>query len=141
MIESNNSTNQESTPPKLCVDLLIDMGAGLIVMVDRKNEPHGWSLPGGFVDPGESAEYAALREAKEETGLDIELVRQFHLYSDPKRDPRGNMVSLVFLARAKGPLKPGSDAKDVATYHQANLPQEICFDHRAILKDYFMERY
>jgi 8-oxo-dGTP diphosphatase len=140
---NNSQTNNSPEPitPKLSVDLIIDTGAGLIVMVERKNEPFGWALPGGFVDPGESAEEAALREAKEETGLEIELVRQFHLYSEPKRDPRGATASMVFVARAKGALKAGSDAQNVATYHQANLPSEICFDHRQILNDYFLERY
>lgn len=139
MDTTNNSTNQQS--PRLTVDLIIDTGAGLIVMVERKNEPFGWALPGGFIDPGESAEDAALREAFEETGLDIELVRQFHCYSEPGRDPRGATASVVFLARAKGTPKAGSDAKAVATYHQANLPPDICFDHKQILNDYFLERY
>lgn len=138
----NSSTEQShSLSPKLTVDLIIDMGAGLIVMVDRKNAPQGWALPGGFVDPGESAEDAALREAREETGLEIELVRQFHFYSEPGRDPRGATASIVFVARAKGTPKAGSDAKGVEIYHQGNLPSDICFDHKQILSDYFLERY
>lgn len=139
--EDNSLGTAKLLAPKLTVDLIIDTGAGLIVLIERKNEPFGWALPGGFIDPGESAEEAALREAKEETGLDVELVKQFHFYSEPGRDPRGPTASLVFLARAKGVPKAGSDAKAVATYHQANLPVDVCFDHRQILTDYFLERY
>lgn len=139
MDTTHNSATEQS--PKLTVDVIIDTGAGLVVMVERQNEPLGWALPGGFIDPGESAEEAALREAKEETGLEIELVRQFHFYSNPGRDPRGATASIVFVARAKGTPKAGSDAKAVATYHQGNLPQNVCFDHRQILSDYFLERY
>lgn len=140
---THNSASQQSKleTPKLTVDLIIDTGAGLIVLVERKNEPFGWALPGGFVDLDESAEEAAMREAKEETGLEIELVRQFHLYSNPGRDPRGATASMVFLARAKGTPKAGSDAKNVQIFHQGNLPPDICFDHRQILNDYFLERY
>ena len=117
------------------------MGAGLIVLIERKNDPKGWALPGGFVDAGESLEDAVLREIKEETGLDIEVVRQFHTYSNPKRDPRIQSVSTVFIARGKGTPKAASDAKNVSLYHQFNLPEEIAFDHREILNDYFLNRY
>ncbi|MEZ4815673.1 MAG: NUDIX hydrolase [Bdellovibrionota bacterium] len=125
----------------VCVDAIIDMGAGLIVLVERKNEPNGWALPGGFVEEGEGLEDAVLREIKEETSLDIEIVRQFHTYSDPKRDPRMQSVSTVFVARGKGNPKAASDAKSVELYHQFNLPENIAFDHRQILNDYFLGRY
>jgi ADP-ribose pyrophosphatase YjhB (NUDIX family) len=112
-----------------------------VVLIERKNTPNGWALPGGFVDVGETVEEAALREAKEETGLDVELVRQFHVYSDPKRDPRGHTASVVWVAHARGKPRAGSDAGNVGLYHQMNLPETISFDHRQILTDYFQERY
>ena len=127
--------------PKLTVDVIIDMGAGQIVLIERKNAPLGWALPGGFVDVGEAVEEAALREVREETGLEVELVRQFHVYSDPKRDPRQHTASVVFIARGWGKAKAGSDAQRAELYHEMNLPHEIAFDHRQILRDYFMARY
>lgn len=138
-----SSQRQENGPqtPRVCVDILVDMGAGLVALVERANPPHGWALPGGFVDVGETVEEAALREAREEIGLDVELVRQFHVYSDPKRDDRGHTVSVVFLARAWGEPRAASDAKNVGLYHLGNLPENVCFDHRQILSDYFLERY
>ena len=126
---------------KVSVDAIIDMGAGQIVLVERANEPKGWALPGGFIEDQECLEDAVIREIKEETGLDIEIIRQFHTYSDPQRDPRGHTVSTVFLARGKGALKAGDDAKNAQLYHQFNLPEEIAFDHKNILSDYFLNRY
>lgn len=134
----------ENSPPQtplLTVDTLIDMGSGLVVLVERKFEPFGWALPGGFVDVGETVEEAALRETKEETNLDVELVRQFHVYSNPNRDTRGHSVSVVFVARGWGEPKAASDAKNIGVFHEGNLPPEICFDHRLILRDYFTSRY
>lgn len=125
----------------LSVDAIIDMGAGLIVLIERQNEPHGWALPGGFVEQGECLEDAVIREVKEETGLEIEIIRQFHTYSDPKRDPRHQSVSTVFVTRGMGTPKASSDAKAVGLYHQFNLPENIPFDHRQILDDYFLNRY
>jgi len=137
-MSTDNSTPQT---PLLTVDVIIDMGAGTLLLVERKNAPEGWALPGGFVDVGETVEEAALREVKEETGLNVELVRQFHVYSDPKRDERGHTASIVFIARGWGKPKAASDAKAVDFFHEMNLPEKIAFDHRAILRDYFMERY
>ncbi len=104
-------------PPKtpyLTVDIIIERqkdGRKQIVLVKRKNPPHGWALPGGFVDYGETVEEAAVREAREETGLDVRLKRQFHVYSDPSRDPRLHTVSVVFIAEADGEPQGADDAR------------------------------
>lgn len=127
--------------PYPTVDLLISRGEGEVVLIARKNAPLGWALPGGFVDWGESLEAAAIREAKEETGLEVTLVRQFHTYSDPTRDPRFHTVSTVFLAEATGELKAGDDAAEAQVFHRDALPDNVVFDHRQILEDYFHARY
>lgn len=126
--------------PFVTVDVIIEYKGG-IVLIKRKNPPEGWALPGGFVDYGESLERAAEREAKEETGLDIELIRQFHTYSEPDRDPRHHTITTVFIAQGKGLLRSGDDAKEAAVFRKEDLPEEIAFDHKRILNDYFMRRY
>ncbi len=145
-METGQNTNQQNSEwvhkgPRLSVDTIIDMGAGLIVLVKRKNEPFGWALPGGFVEYGESTEEAALRETLEETSLRVEIVKQFHTYSSPKRDPRFHTVSVVFVARGWGEPKAADDAAEVGLFHEMNLPEDICFDHKDIIRDYFHQRY
>ena len=126
------------------VDIIIEVEAGGaetgIVLIRRKNEPTGWAIPGGFVDYGESLEEAAVREAREETGLCVRLIRQFHTYSDPKRDPRFHAISTVYIARAHGVPKAMDDAQEAGVFDQHNLPEGMVFDHRGILDDYFKER-
>ncbi len=119
------------------VDIIIEIEPKGIVLIKRKNTPHGWAIPGGFVDYGESLEKAAIREAKEETNLDIKLVRQFHTYSNPKRDPRHHSISTVYIAKAKGKPKAKDDALKIGIFNESTLPDQIAFDHRDILKDYF----
>ncbi len=119
------------------VDIIIEIELGKIILIKRKNPPYGWAIPGGFVDYGESLEEAATREAKEETSLDVQLIKQFHTYSDPKRDPRHHSISTVYVARAKGVPKAKDDALEIGIFDESNLPEEIAFDHRLILKDYF----
>jgi ADP-ribose pyrophosphatase YjhB (NUDIX family) len=119
------------------VDIIIEMESKGIILIKRKNFPYGWAVPGGFVDYGESLEEAALREAKEETNLDIELLRQFHTYSDPKRDPRHHSISTVYIAKGKGKPKAKDDALEIGIFTESDLPIDIAFDHRSILKDYF----
>jgi 8-oxo-dGTP diphosphatase len=122
--------------PLLTVDIIIECRGG-IVLIERKNRPHGWALPGGFVDYGESIESAAVREAKEETGLVVELLEQMHTYSDPQRDPRHHTVSTVFIAKANGEPVGMDDARSASIFTQADLPSPIVFDHPVILDDYF----
>ena len=126
--------------PVPTVDIIIRYGDG-IILIKRKNPPLGWALPGGFVDYGETLEAAAVREAKEETGLRIKLVRQFHTYSAPERDPRQHTISTVFLAEASGKAAAGDDAVELGTFLKDRLPDKIVFDHKQILKDYFTGRY
>ncbi|MBE9099115.1 NUDIX domain-containing protein [Vacuolonema iberomarrocanum] len=115
---------------------LLDRPYRPIVLVERLNPPHGWALPGGFVDYGEAVEKAAIREAAEETGLHIKLVEQFQVYSAPDRDPRHHTLSVVFLAMAKGEPFAGDDAKNLAVFELWDIPQNLCFDHERILRDY-----
>lgn len=107
-----------------------------IVLVERKNIPLGWAIPGGFVEYGESCEQAAVREAKEETGLNIELIKQLGTYSNPKRDSRIHSISTVFLCKASGEIKQGSDAKKAKVFSIKEIEKiNLCFDHNKIMKD------
>ncbi len=126
----------ERKQPRLTVDIIIGMPDG-VVLIERKYPPYGWAIPGGFVEYGETLEEAARREAKEETSLELEELRQFHAYSDPSRDPRGHTVSVVFTARGVGAPKASSDAKRIGIFTRENLPHPIVFDHSRILEDYF----
>lgn len=119
---------------------LIDRPRRPIVLIERHFEPLGWAIPGGFVDYGESVETAACREAKEETGLTVDLVEQFLVYSDPRRDLRKHTISIVFLATASGEPQAGDDAKGLGIFTLENLPQNLCFDHDRILRDYWKYR-
>ena len=122
------------------VDIIIEISGG-IILIKRKNPPFGWAIPGGFIDYGESAEHAAKREAKEETGLDIDNLKQFHTYSAPDRDPRHHTISVVFNARTSGTPKADDDAADIGIFTKGNLPDQIAFDHSKILEDYFNKKY
>ena len=117
------------------VDIIIDID-GRIVLIKRGNPPYGWALPGGFVDYGESFEQAALREAREETGLEILDLAQFRTYSDPRRDPRMHTASTVFVGTARGLPAAGDDAAEAALFGGDELP-ELAFDHARILADYY----
>jgi ADP-ribose pyrophosphatase YjhB (NUDIX family) len=125
--------------PVPTVDIIIETGGG-IVLIKRKNPPYGWALPGGFVDYGESLEQAAVREAKEETSLDVELISQLGAYSDPSRDPRQHTISVVFRARAREAPHAADDALEAQVFTARNLPENLAFDHAKILKDYFDRR-
>lgn len=131
--------------PLAAADAIIEIGER-IVLIERGHEPPGYAIPGGFMDLGESAEEAAVREAKEETGLDVELRELLALYSDPRRDPRGPVVTAMFVARAPDDAVPaaGDDAKNALLVDPLNIPAEIfsalAFDHATILTDYIEYR-
>lgn len=118
------------------VDIIIEVDEG-IVLIDRKNPPYGWALPGGFVDYGESLEDAAIREAEEETSLQVVLKGQLHTYSNPDRDPRFHSISTVFIASGEGVPKAKDDARGIGVFRENSLPHPLAFDHKDILKDYF----
>jgi 8-oxo-dGTP diphosphatase len=124
--------------PLPTVDIIIELTGGGVVLIERKNIPHGWALPGGFVDYGESLEAAAVREAKEETSLEVQLIEQFYSYSDPSRDPRKHTISTVYIATAQGIPQGADDAKRAKIFTKGQLPNPIVFDHPRILSDYFV---
>jgi len=117
------------------VDIIIEIQDG-IVLIERKNPPYGWALPGGFVDYGESLEAAAVREAREETSLDISNLRLLGCYSDPGRDKRAHTISTVYVATGHGTPQAADDAVNLKVFKLADLPEVLCFDHAAILADY-----
>ena len=123
--------------PLPTVDIIIELEGGGIVLIKRKNPPYGWAIPGGFVDEGESLEDAAVREAREETGLNVRLRCQMHTYSAPGRDPRFHTITTVFSAAARGTPVAGDDAAGVGVFSEENLPADMAFDHRKVLGDYF----
>ncbi len=130
-----NHTVQTHRNPVPTVDIIIEYNNG-IVLIERKNPPHGWALPGGFVDYGESLEVAAAREAKEETNLEVRGLQQFKAYSDPTRDSRLHTISVVFCGQGHGILSAGDDAAKARVFSRTNLPP-LAFDHDQILSDYF----
>lgn len=121
------------------VDIIIEINKG-IVLIERKNVPLGWALPGGFVDYGETLEDAAIREAEEETSLKISNLRLLGCYSDPKRDARMHTISTVYIATGAGIPFAADDAKNIAIYETDHLPIQLCFDHALILTDYIKKK-
>ncbi|MGQ9689616.1 MAG: NUDIX domain-containing protein [Desulfobaccales bacterium] len=126
--------------PLPAVDLIIEYEDQGVVLIKRRNPPYGWALPGGFVEYGESLEQAAMREAEEETGLKVNLLGQFQAYSDPGRDPRQHVITMVFVATGTGPLQGASDASSAAVFPPDQLPDPMAFDHGRILADYLKVR-
>lgn len=129
-------TQKLQSGPFVTVDAIIEFGDG-IVLIKRSNPPFGFALPGGFVDYGESLKEAVRREAKEETGLSLQDLRQFHTYSEPDRDPRFHTISTVYIAKGIGEPKSGSDAAGVKVVRIKDLKKyDFAFDHRKIIQDY-----
>ncbi len=129
-----------SCGPYSTVDIIIEYKGGIVV-IERTNPPYGFALPGGFVDNGESLEHAAMREAKEETNLDLKNLKQFHTYSDPRRDPRFQTIATVFTAQGKGVLRSGDDAKGAELMNiKEILKHNFAFDHKKIIGDYLKMR-
>ena len=125
--------------PLPTVDVIIELPEG-IVLIERKNEPFGWAIPGGFVDYGETLEAAARRESLEETSLAVTDLRLLGCYSDPARDTRSHNISTVYVAQAQGTPKAGDDAAGLAVFAIDALPGKLCFDHGQILADYLRRK-
>jgi 8-oxo-dGTP diphosphatase len=136
---SCGSKVKEYRNPLPTVDIIIELPEG-IVLIERKNEPFGWAIPGGFVDYGESAEAAALRESLEETSLAVSDLRLLGVYSDPSRDKRCHTISTVYVASATGTPQAGDDAAALAVFPSDALPEPLCFDHAKILADYLTKK-
>jgi 8-oxo-dGTP diphosphatase len=142
MSETISSDGKKYRNPTPTVDVLIELDGrpGELVFIERKHEPQGFALPGGFVDEGEFLADAAVREAKEETGLDIELTELFHCYSDPKRDQRQHTCSTVFICRASGMPEGGDDAASAVVCKPEEMEGKLVFDHALIVADYVAYR-
>jgi len=125
--------------PVPTVDIIIEIGEE-IVLIRRKHPPPGWAIPGGFIDAGERAEEAAVREALEETGLSVTLTALLGVYSDPARDTRRHTISTVYVATAEGTPSGGDDASEAGLFAENTLPAPLAFDHASILADYFRFR-
>lgn len=126
--------------PFICVDAIIEVEGG-IILIQRGNPPYGWALPGGFVDYGESLESAVRREAREETGMELRDVKQFHAYSDPERDPRFHTIGMVFSARGDGRPKAGDDAAGLSVVAFERIDSlQLAFDHKMIIRDYMAQK-
>lgn len=134
-------TFRNPTPTVDLIVELVDQPHRPIILIQRRNPPLGWALPGGFIDYGESAEAAAKREAQEEISLSVELIEQFQVYSDPERDARQHTLSIVFIAAARGKPQAGDDAQTVGVFDLWEIPRNLCFDHDRILRDYWHYRY
>jgi len=121
--------------PPVAADAIIEIG-DKIVLIERRNFPFGWAIPGGFVDIGETVEQAAIREAREETSLEVTLRALLGIYSRPDRDPRGQTITAVYIGRAAGTPAAADDAKGVGLFDPRRPPSPLAFDHGEILSDY-----
>ncbi|HVN63390.1 MAG TPA: NUDIX hydrolase [Candidatus Binataceae bacterium] len=126
-----------TNPPNFPVaaDVIAEVG-GKIVLIERRNFPLGWAIPGGFVEPGETVEQAAVREAREEICLDVELRALLGVYSRPGRDPRGQTITVVYVGRASGAPRGADDARHAELFDPRKLPAPLAFDHAEVLAGY-----
>ena len=134
-----SSPNNKPITPLLAADAIIELADKPnrpIVLIERKNPPYGWAIPGGFMDVGERLEDAAIREMKEEVCLDVTLKALLGMYSDPTRDDRGHTVTAVYVAEATGEPQAADDAKNLQIFDIDDLPTELAFDHAQVLEDY-----
>src|ERR1700738_1237531 len=121
--------------PTIAADVIAEIGTR-IVLIERRNFPFGWAIPGGFVDVGEKVEDAAVRELREETSLEVEIRALLGVYSRPDRDPRGHTITIVYVARASGEPRAADDAKTVGFFDPRKPASPLAFDHAEILTDY-----
>ncbi|MFK5913527.1 MAG: NUDIX hydrolase [Woeseiaceae bacterium] len=138
-MSNSNTTRYRPTTPLIAADAIIeltDKPNRPIVLIERKNPPYGWAIPGGFMDIGERLEVCAVREAKEEVCLEVTLKALLGMYSDPSRDDRGHTVTAVYVAEATGEPEAADDAKNLAIFDIDNLPEPLAFDHAQVLEDY-----
>jgi 8-oxo-dGTP diphosphatase len=129
--------------PLLAADTIIELGdrpGRPIVLIERRNPPPGWAIPGGFVDVGERVETAAVREALEETGLIVTLRALLGVYSAPARDPRGHTVTAVYVGEASGVPEARDDARAVGIFLPVAIPDRLAFDHATVIEDYLAFR-
>jgi 8-oxo-dGTP diphosphatase len=126
--------------PSPTADVIVEIAGVGIVLVERRFPPPGWAIPGGFIEVGETAETAAVRELREETGLEVTLVELLGVYSDPRRDPRRHTLTAVYIGHAAGTPRASDDAADARIFTEATLPEPLAFDHARILADYFRYR-
>ncbi|MGH7949723.1 MAG: NUDIX domain-containing protein [Candidatus Binataceae bacterium] len=121
--------------PPIAADVIAEIG-DRIVLIERRNFPPGWAIPGGFVDMGEPVERAAMRELREETSLEVDIRALLGVYSRPDRDPRGHTISVVYVGTARGAPKAADDAKQIGLFDPREPPSPLAFDHAEIIADY-----